>query len=123
MKKTVLLVDDTVTVRSLERLVLGDTYVCVEAENGKLAVEMARDRLPDLILMDYLMPVMDGLSALQALKADKATRGIPVVMITTRTEEEVRGRATTLGCAGFLAKPLSPATLRECVTKLIGTGK
>src|SRR5512134_462467 len=87
MKGKVLIVDDEPTVRHLVRRILGHDYTVLEAENGVEAVGAAKNIKPDVILMDTMMPEMDGLSACYAIKQDESTRHIPVVMLTAITHE------------------------------------
>jgi CheY-like chemotaxis protein len=116
-KKTLLLVDDTSTVRMLERAILGADYDYLEAKNGADAIAVATERLPDLILMDLNMPVKDGLRGLQELKAQPQTQHIPVIIITSENEPTKRERCLSLGCAEFLTKPLDRLRLRESVRR------
>ena len=88
MRKKILLVDDTVTVTMLEKIVLGDGYDYVEARNGDEAMARARSDRPDLILMDLNMPVKNGIDGLRDLKSHPDTNAIPVVIVTTRSEAE-----------------------------------
>ena len=81
-QKTVLVVDDEETVRRVVRKVLGSDYAVLEAMDGEAAVDIAKRQKPDLILMDLMMPKMDGYTACSSIKADQATKVIPVVMLT-----------------------------------------
>jgi CheY-like chemotaxis protein len=116
-KKTLLLVDDTSTVRMLERAILGGDYDYLEAKDGADAVAVAAERLPDLILMDLNMPVKDGLAGLAALKLQQQTQHIPVIIITSENEPAKRERCLALGCAEFLTKPLDKLRLRDSVRR------
>ena len=120
MKKVLLLVDDTLTVRMFEKLALGDTYDYVEAVNGKLALEMAEAKQPDLILLDVTMPELNGIDTLRELKARGTTRDIPVIMVTTKSEEDVKTQCVTLGCAAFVTKPIDREELRRRVKEAAG---
>jgi twitching motility two-component system response regulator PilH len=120
MRKKILLVDDTVTVTAMERIILGDAYDYWEARNGQEAVARALADGPDLILMDLNMPVMDGMAGLRALKAEPRTANIPVVIVSTRGEADSVGTCRALGCADFVTKPIDRALLRDIVKKLLG---
>lgn len=120
VRKKILLVDDTATVRMLERAILGSEYEYVEAQNGLEAVSQAIQRQPDLILMDLNMPVRDGIDGLRELKQEKSTQTIPVIIITSESEPDKRDRCLALGCAEFLAKPLDKNRLKETVRRYLG---
>ena len=123
MRKRILLVDDTVTVTAMERIILGDTYDYSEARNGQEACSRALADPPDLILMDLNMPVMDGVAGLRALKAEPRTAHIPVVIISTRSESHAVDACRALGCAGFVTKPIDRALLRATIKQLLSGGE
>lgn len=106
--RRILLVDDSTTVLLMERMLLRDQgYDLTTARNGKEAVEKARAEKPDLILMDVVMPEMDGFSALQALRKDENTREIPVIMVTTRSEAPNVQLGIESGCSDYVLKPIN----------------
>jgi CheY-like chemotaxis protein len=119
MAKKVLLVDDTVTVTTLEKIYLGPLYDYLEARNGDEAFQRAVAELPDLILMDVNMPVVNGIDALRNLKAEPATRHIPVIMVTTRSEALAVEQCRSLGCAEFLTKPIDREVLLSTVKRFL----
>ena len=120
MRKKILLVDDTVTVTSLEKAILGGEYDYLEARNGVAALERAMSEQPDLILMDINMPVKNGIESLRLLKREARTTHIPVVMVSTRSERDAVDLCRSLGCSDFLTKPLDPELLATTVKRLIG---
>lgn len=112
----VLIVDDVevnrdLLARRLQRL--GHTIGM--AENGQQALDLARSESWDLIMLDVMMPVLDGIGALSALKADVATRDVPVIMISANTEIESVVRCIELGAEDYLPKPFDPVLLRARV--------
>lgn len=117
IRKRILLVDDTATVRMLERAILGTEYEYIEAQNGAEAVTQALSQKPDLILMDLNMPVKDGIEGLDDLKKQDDTRHIPVIIITAETEPAKKERCEQLGCAEFVSKPLDKTRLKELVRR------
>jgi CheY-like chemotaxis protein len=119
LRKRILLVDDTLTVLTLEQLLLGPGFDFVTAKNGADAIKRATERAPDLILMDINMPVMDGVESLRRLKSEAGTKQIPVVMVTTRGETVNMERCRELGCDGFLTKPLERDRLQETVMRIL----
>lgn len=85
------------------------------AHDGREAVEIAREKRPDLILMDLLMPEMDGFAALAEIRRDSALAGVPVVALTALTMQGDREQVEEAGFDGFLAKPIDPASFRQDV--------
>jgi two-component system alkaline phosphatase synthesis response regulator PhoP len=123
-KKKVLIVDDEPTVRQLVRRMLSKHYAVLEAQDGVEAVDMARNQKPDIILMDILMPRMDGLTACYAIKTDQTTKEISVVMLTAiiydlnkKLSEDV------MGADGYITKPFSSQTLLKTIKQLLLNSK
>ncbi|HWI41180.1 MAG TPA: response regulator [Verrucomicrobiae bacterium] len=115
----ILLVDDTRLFLSLEKEFLRQSAVrVITAGDGRQALELAREKRPDLIYLDVTMPEMDGIECCRRLREDPATAGIPVVMVTTRSEEEDACR--TAGCSEFLTKPLNRRLFLEIARKHLG---
>lgn len=108
----VLVVDDEPFMVRLIQIVLErDGYSMVRAANGGEAVEIARKDRPCMIIMDAMMPKMDGLTALRLLKSDECTRDIPVVLLTANPNKFSREEAVASGATVFLTKPFSPTQL------------
>ena len=120
-RRTVLIVEDSEDNRLIYSMMLEYAgYRVVQAVNGADGIEQARAVSPDLVLMDVSIPVIDGLEATRRLKADAATRHIPVVALTAHALATDRQRALSAGCDGYLAKPIEPrAVLRE-VQRFLG---
>ncbi len=110
-RPTVLAVDDTPANLTLLSQLLGPHYRVQLAVNGHKALELARRRPPDLILLDLMMPDLDGWEVCRRLKADPATREVPVVFLTALSGAEDETRAFEVGGADFVGKPFTPATL------------
>jgi len=120
MKKRILLVDDSKTTLMMEKMVLrSGPYELAEASDGAEAVEKATANPPDLILMDMIMPNMTGLEAVRRLRAQETTRGIPVIMVTTRGEQHNVDEAHALGCDAYLTKPIDQTKLAATVKELL----
>jgi len=116
----ILIVDDEDrNLRLIEALLLPMGYDVLKAANGKEATQMAMETSPDVILMDIMMPVMDGLEAVKILKQDAETRIIPVVMITALREVNDRIKALEAGADDFLSKPVDKTELRIRVQTLV----
>jgi CheY-like chemotaxis protein len=118
-KKKILIADDEVGIRLSVGRLLENDYVVLEAANGAEAVEIARGQKPDLILMDLIMPKMDGYTACSQIKADKETRGIPVIVLTAIGHELNKKYATEMGAAGYLTKPFNIKELLKLITSLL----
>ncbi len=108
-KATVLVVDDTADDLALVSNLLKDSYQVKIANNGEKALEIAAaENPPDLILLDIIMPGMDGYEVCQRLKADYKTRDIPVIFLTVKAELEDEKKGFELGAADYIIKPISP---------------
>jgi CheY-like chemotaxis protein len=115
-----LVVDDEEDVRTLVELTVGGGgREVLTAVNGEEAVRLARLSHPDLILMDFLMPLMDGADACRAIKSDSETQRIPVVILTAVNREQDRERAMGAGADAYLVKPFSPLQLVSIVNRFL----
>jgi DNA-binding response OmpR family regulator len=120
-RKKVLLVDDSKTILLMERMILGNgPWELVVAFDGEDAVEKARAELPDLILMDVVMPRMNGFDACRQLRARAETAHIPIIMVTTRGETESVEAGYESGCADYVMKPIDPEELLAKVESYLG---
>ncbi len=118
----VLLVDDEEDVREIARLSLGRVggmEVC-DASSGPEGVLRAAEEKPDFILLDMMMPEMDGPATLQALRANAATASIPVVFLTAKALPTELERLHELGAVGVITKPFDPMTLAAEVRRILG---
>jgi CheY-like chemotaxis protein len=121
MPRTILLVDDHEDNRQALMMVLErEGYRALGAENGRAALEVARAELPDLVLMDLAMPVMDGREAMRALRDDPRTAVIPIVVLTAMALSVDRDRMVEEGFDGLLVKPCMPRVLLAEVRRMIG---
>lgn len=112
MSKTILLVDDTQTVIMTERMMLSELGFTIHtAKNGVEALKLAATIKPDLVLLDIVMPEMDGIETCRRLKEDPTTRGIPVVMVTTKGEPDKVEEAFLAGCNDYITKPIDKLEL------------
>jgi CheY-like chemotaxis protein len=119
MPQTVLVVDDEPFMLRMIQLVLErEGYLCLKATHGAEALEIAARERPDLVVMDAMMPRMDGLTALRHLKQGEATRGIPVIILTANPHKFSRQEAETVGATVFLTKPFSPTQLLAEIRRL-----
>lgn len=109
---TLLIVDDEKQNRLLLTELFGTTYKIIQAKNGVQALEKARQHRPDLILLDVLMPEMDGMDVLRELKRDDATRLIPVIFITALSSATDEANGLNLGAVDYISKPFHPPIVR-----------
>ena len=113
---TIVVADDDAATRMLLCRILDQANFTVHAcENGRLACDAVVRERPDVILLDWMMPIMDGRAAVEHLKADVETRGIPIVMLTTQSEIAERVIALEAGVQYFVTKPFDP---RELVARI-----
>lgn len=116
-RHSVLVVDDAPSnIDVLKNILVGLNYQVKVATSGELALKVARkEPRPDLILLDIVMPVMDGYEVCRQLKADSLTSGIPVVFVTGAANDGEVERGMTLGAAGFIYKPIDAGTVINTV--------
>jgi two-component system phosphate regulon response regulator PhoB len=120
--RKLLIADDEAGIRELVRMTLeSDAYDIVEAANGEEAVELAREMHPELVLLDVMMPKVDGFEACRLLKDDPATSDIVVVMLTARAQESDRERGRGAGADEYFTKPFSPVALLRLVEEIYST--
>ena len=119
-KKRILIADDEPSVRSLVKRVLSQNYTILEAADGEEAVNMVFSQEPDLVLMDILMPKMDGLTACYAIKMNRATKEIPVVMLTALGYDlNKRLSQDIMGAHGYITKPFNPQDLLNTIGEFL----
>jgi putative two-component system response regulator len=115
IKKSILIADDMKSNLMVLYHMLRQDYTIYVARNGLEAIARANEYLPDLILLDILMPEMDGYAVITALKSSDKTQHIPVVFITGLSEPEEKEKGLSLGAVDFIVKPFNPAIVRELV--------
>lgn len=119
-RKTILLVDDQRDLRTLVRMTLEDPGLHIlEAVDGDTAVEIAQNETPDLILLDWMMPGLDGLEVMARLRQDSRTADIPVVMLTSRNRDADIAESVSHGACCHLTKPFSPLQLLQTIERIL----
>ena len=118
--RRVLVVDDEPNILfALEETVRDLGFDCIAACDGEDALVIARGAHPDLIITDVIMPRLDGFELCERLKADEATRDIPVVMVTVRATDRDRREGSTAGATAYLTKPFHLTELKEIIDRLL----
>lgn len=120
-RKKILLVDDSMTALMLNRMLLSKCGCdIVTARDGREAVEAALAERPDLIIMDIVMPQMNGFEACKRLRASPATRDIPILLVTTRGEAESIATGFASGCTDYVTKPVNSVELLSKIKAYLG---
>ena len=116
---TVLIVDDNADIRTYLHSILQGQYSVLEAEDGKRGLELAREQVPDLIVSDVMMPVMNGLEFCQQVKKDDISSHIPVILLTARALEKHQIEGYESGADAYITKPFSPELLLARIDNLL----
>lgn len=118
--KKVLIVDDEVFIRKMiEARLKTEGIAVIQAENGMEGVEKAASDTPDLIIMDVMMPKMDGFKACETIRSNPAISGTPILMLTARGQVADMEKAMALGIIEYVTKPFSPKVLAEKVVGIL----
>ena len=122
MTRQILIVDDEEDVRAIAQLGLemGAGWQVITASSGKEAVMLATEHLPDAILLDMMMPDMDGRATLQRLKENPETQAIPVILVTAKVQSSDQENFASLDVAAIVAKPFRPLQLAEQISNALG---
>lgn len=117
--RKILLVDDSETVLQMEQMILAENYELILARDGEEGVAKALATRPDLILMDVVMPKMDGFEAVKKLRDNAQTRAVPIVMVTSKGEMESMEAGYENGCSDYILKPIDQHELLAKVKNLL----
>ena len=118
--KKILVVDDRPGVVELVRASLeGEDYQIIDASDGEKALSKIREEKPDLILLDIIMPKMDGFEVLKKLKQDPTTKETPVIMLTIKEQKLNREKGLELGAIDYIVKPFSPSVLLSKIEEIL----
>jgi DNA-binding response OmpR family regulator len=119
--RKILLVDDSETILQMEQMILeADPYEIIMARDGAEGVAKALATQPDLILMDVVMPGMDGFEAVKRLRDHEQTRTVPIVMVTSKAEAESMETGYQNGCSDYIVKPIDRLELVAKIKNLLG---
>lgn len=116
---TVLIVDDNADMRQYLRTLLLDRYYVLEASDGQSGLRLAKESIPDLVVSDVMMPVMDGLAFCNKLKSDPLTSHIPVLLLTARSSEQQQAEGLSMGADAYITKPFSAEVLLAQIASLL----
>ncbi len=121
-KRTILIVDDEDDIREVAQLSLevAAGWEVLAAKTGEIAIATAAAEQPDAILLDVMMPILDGPSTYVRLQAEEATREIPVIFLTAKVQSSDRERFAELGVQGVIAKPFDPLELAKEISRTLG---
>lgn len=119
-RKKILLVDDSSTALMMEQLLLQRTYDLVTAKDGAEALKVALAERPDLILLDVVMPKMDGFEVCRVLRGIEAMRATPIIMVTTRGEGKNVEAGFASGASDYVTKPINQAELLAKIQRHLG---
>ena len=120
MKKVILIIEDEpMNLKLVRDLLQASEYLTLEAIDGAEGVELARTHKPDLILMDILMPVMNGFRATKILKADAETKNIPIIALTSYAMKKDKENIREAGCNGYISKPIDTRGFLKKVTEYL----
>ncbi len=120
MNRKVLIIDDEKYIRQILEMALEDEWAVSIAESGRQGIELARQVKPDLILLDRMMPGLDGLSTLKELRANVGTANIPVIFLTAKVPSGDMQDYHGQDVLGVLRKPFDPMTINEKIGNLLG---
>lgn len=119
-KKKILLADDEEDIKAVVSLFLQSKgYEVVTAFDGLAAIDMAKTEKPDLILLDVMMPVVNGYEVCERLKADEQTRSIPIVMLSAMAQSESVDKGLSAGAADYVTKPFEPSHLEAVIQRIL----
>ncbi len=119
MKKKILIAEDNLAVNKALQLLLEPRYETIQAMNGKQAVDIAATQLPDLILMDIIMPVMNGHQATRLIRQNPKTHSIPILAVTALDGHLYEEECFQSGCNDHIAKPFTSTQLASRIEKLL----
>jgi DNA-binding response OmpR family regulator len=120
MTKILVAEDDPMTLQLIKFKLQQNGYAIVTAKDGEAALNLVQSEKPDLVILDGMMPMLDGFEVLHRMKATPDLKSIPVVMLTARTQDSDMQRGMELGAADYVNKPFSPTELLNRVRKVLG---
>ncbi len=120
MKKSVLVVDDEPMIRDLIREALGDRYRIVEASSGEEALRLLESSRPDLMILDIMMPGIDGYTVVAKVRGDPRTKDVPILILSARTGEIYEKISERFGAVDHIGKPMDVKSFVEKIDSIMG---
>lgn len=121
MSKTILTVDDSASIRQMVTLTLSSAgYTVIEAKDGADGYAKATSQQVDAVLTDLNMPVMNGLEFIRKFRSHPSSTGVPIIFLTTESDEEIKGQAKAAGATGWIVKPFKQDQLLAVIKKVAG---
>jgi DNA-binding response OmpR family regulator len=120
MTKVLVAEDDPMTLQLINFKLRQNGFAVVLAKDGEVAINLVQSEKPDLVILDGMMPMLDGFEVLSRMKESAELKHIPVIMLTARTQEADMQRGLELGAADYVMKPFSPTELLSRVRKVLG---
>ena len=117
--KKVMVIDDQYTIRELVGMTMEESYEVIKVEDATTAFKRAKEEMPDLIILDIMMPKIDGYQICRMLKWDEKTKKIPVIILTAKHLAEDAAKAKEMGANYFMTKPFEPSVLKKKVDEFI----
>lgn len=118
-RPTVLIVEDEVSIAKAQELILSEKYNVHLAHDGESGLEKARELRPDLVVLDIMMPKMSGYEVCKAIKADKATSSVKIVMVTAKNQDKDEALGMDIGADDYIMKPFEPEELLHVVGQVL----
>lgn len=121
-KKSILLIDDEETIQEVVQvgIEIESGWQVAIASSGAEGIDLAQSQQPDVILLDVMMPEMDGIDTLSQLKSNQKTSAIPVIFLTTKAQAEEKNQFQSLGVVDVITKPFNSMTLASQIAKILG---
>ena len=119
MKKTILLIDDFQNTLFVTEMTLQNDYKILKAKSGQEAMDIMKNNIPDLIITDYNMPVMNGYDLVKEIKKNPDFKRIPIFVLSTETKQELKAQILELGVTAWIQKPFKLDILKQLIKKAI----
>ncbi|MDH5324899.1 MAG: response regulator [Gammaproteobacteria bacterium] len=117
--KHILSADDDITNRMIIEEILDEEYVVTSVENGQECLKSIEEKLPDLVLLDVSMPIMDGIEVCKKLRSNKKTENLPIIMLSGFAANDNVAKGFSVGANEYITKPFEPSVLRQTISRLL----
>ncbi len=121
MSKTLLTIDDSASIRQMIKMTMASAgYNVLEAENGSIGYDVATSSKVDVVVTDLNMPVMNGLEFVRKYRGHPSSKGIPIILLTTESDDKLKAQAREAGASGWIVKPFKQEQLISVIKKVAG---